>query len=183
MRIDNCQDAVIALSAVPSFEGLDAAILESIVVPHRASRGVEAETRLAFLGTQAVVKKKENNRKPLVAISLMIVIMVALMSISGLMYGAANPTALMFSNSSGPGLGMWGVMLVPVAGLFLMLVMMFVVFRRMTGHGGPMSGMPGHGGLMSRLIGSNPKPPVLSRDANLTTVVHKLSPLPDEDRT
>ncbi len=77
---------------------------------------------------------KKVNWKPFVMFGLMIVIMFAMMTLFGSMFGGMMPMA---SSSEGP--GMW-MLIFPFAG---MLVIMFFFFRVMTRGGGPMS-MMGH---------------------------------------
>ena len=146
----------------------------TIVVPKGAARGVEAETRLVFLGTQAVVEKKALVRKPLLAIILMVVVMFALMSVFSLMLGSASPISRMFSNSSGSGLGMWSMMLIPMAGLVLMFVMMFFMFRWMTGRSGPMSGAMDHGVLMSMMMRNKHASITPASDADISTLTYTI---------
>ena len=51
----------------------------------------------------------------------------------GLMIGLMVAPAQMMSRIGGMGLGMWGVMLVPVVGMAAMMVGMAFLYRRMTG--------------------------------------------------
>ena len=73
----------------------------TVVVPSGAPRGVEAETRLAFLGTQAVMGTPKWG-------SLM---KYGPMIMFGLMIGVMIISALMFSGSGGIGLGMLRMMM------------------------------------------------------------------------
>jgi copper chaperone len=122
----------------------------TVVVPGGVPRGIEAETRLAFLGTHGSSVAKSAKLKPFMGASLMTLLGVAIML--GLMIAGMGPMALMLSGGLNLGLGMWSVMLVPVAGLIIMLLMMFFFFRWMRGGGGPMARMAGHAGLMREMM-------------------------------
>jgi copper chaperone CopZ len=82
---------------------------------------------------------KKANWRPFALFGLMIVVMLGLMAVFGSMFSAMNPMV-----SLAEGLGMWGVMAVPLVGLLVMLVMMFVFFRLMARGGGLMSMRMGH---------------------------------------
>ena len=62
----------------------------------------------------------------------------------GLMIGLMVIIMTMFSGSGGWWPGMWGVMILPVLGMLIMPLIMFFVFRMMTGSGGFMSGVMVH---------------------------------------
>ena len=79
--------------------------------------------------------------KPALMFGLMLIGMIVFMAAFGFMFGGMNPMAMLMSNSGSLGLGMWGVMIIPLLGIVLMLVMMFFAFRWMTGSNGPMSVM------------------------------------------
>ena len=84
---------------------------------------------------------KITNRKPLMMFGLMILV--------GIMIGAMIFIMIMFSQVGDMGKVMFGtsilsLMLIPVAGLIIMVLIMLFFFRKMVGRGGPMSMMAGH---------------------------------------
>jgi copper chaperone CopZ/quercetin dioxygenase-like cupin family protein len=124
----------------------------TLVVPAGAERGVEAETRLAFLGSHGGHKQltphaddpsdpaRKPNRRPMLMFGLMTIFMLAVMV--GLWQIGASPMAAMLSSYYDLGAGVWGVMLVPMLGLLGLGVMMFFMYRTMLRRAGPMgSGM------------------------------------------
>ena len=141
----------------------------TVVVPNGSSRGVSAETRLAFLGAMAAMKPQKMGRLvkygPLIMFGLMIVVMI----VSGLMFlGEAGPgfgmlRMMMSAGSGGLGLGLLGAMLVPVLGMLTMFVLMFVFYRKV-GAGGPMSAMMGH----------HHAPQARSEEGNVTAIVYDI---------
>jgi copper chaperone CopZ len=74
----------------------------------------------------------------------MVIVMIGLMVAFGLMVGGAGPMAMALPGGGGQGLGMWGVILIPLLGLLIMGTMMYISFRWMAGRRGPMSGMMGY---------------------------------------
>ena len=117
----------------------------TMVVPANAERGIEAETRLAFLGshgghgTQAGHQHERevpNRRRPMLMFGLMTLAMIVVMV--GLWQIGASPLAMMLTGFDGMGLGAWGAMLLPMLGLLGMFVMMFVMYRTMASMGGGM---------------------------------------------
>ncbi|MBC8504674.1 MAG: cation transporter [Anaerolineales bacterium] len=93
---------------------------------------------------------KHKRMKPAVMFGLMIIGMIVFMAAFGFMFGGMNPMAMLMSSGGSLGLGMWGVMIIPLVGVVLMLVMMFFAFRWMTGSNSPM-------GMMSQQGASNSK--------------------------
>ena len=91
-------------------------------------------------------------------------IVIGVMIMFGLIMGAMMIMAMMFFGSGGMGLGMWGMMIFPFFGLLMMLFIMFFVFRRMAGSGGPMSGMMGH----------SHAPQSQSKENTLTTLTYSI---------
>ena len=122
----------------------------TMVVPAGVERGMEAETRLAFLGSHgghgapatndghASHSGKNRPRVMMLMFALMAVSMLVVMV--GLMQIGASPMAMMFSGFGNMGLGVWGTMLVPMLGLLGMLIMM-VFMGRMMLKGSGMMGM------------------------------------------
>ncbi len=116
----------------------------TMVVPANAERGIEAETRLAFLGshgghgTQAGHQhaRVPNRPRPMLMFGLMTLAMIVVMV--GLWQIGASPLAMMLTGFDGMGLGAWGAMLLPMFGLLGMGVIMFVMYRTMASMGGGM---------------------------------------------
>lgn len=128
----------------------------TVVVPAQAVRGVEAQTRLAFLGSHGGHGEKTghqhnreatNNRRPMLMFGLMALSMLVVMA--GLWRIGASPMAMMFSGFNGMGIGVWGAMLLPMLGLLGMGVMMVVMYRTLSGSGGGMM-QHDHAGMMAR---------------------------------
>ena len=108
----------------------------TVVVPEGIPRGIEAESDLAILASHgssgappvAQMPFKRMGIIGLVTMGAMVVLMVVL----GRLLGNMNPmAAMMFPNGGDLGLGAWSVMIVPAAGLALMLGMMFFFYRSM----------------------------------------------------
>ena len=81
---------------------------------------------------------KNTTRKPLIMLSLMIMI--------GIMIGAMIVIMMMFSRVGDMGQMVFGtsalgMMIIPIAGLIIMVLIMLFFFRKMVGRGGPMSMM------------------------------------------
>ncbi len=113
---------------------------QTLVVPAGILRGVEAKTKLAFLGSHGA--SQNENRWPPMKMGLPI--LVGAMLMFGLMIGWMILPAQMMSRIAELGLGMWGVMLIPLVGMVAMLIMMLFVYRRMTGIRGAAAQMLGH---------------------------------------
>lgn len=79
--------------------------------------------------------------KPVLMFGLMIIGMIIFMIAFSLMFGGMNPMTMMYSSGNNLGLGMWGVMIIPLVGVIIMLVIMFLAFRWMTGSKGIMTMM------------------------------------------
>ncbi len=84
---------------------------------------------------------KRRNWKPLLMLSLMIII--------GIMVGAMIVIMLMFSRVGDMGQMVFGtsalgMMIIPLAGLIIMVSIMLIFCRKMVGRSGPMSMMMGH---------------------------------------
>ena len=109
----------------------------TVVVPEGASRGFEAETRLAFLGSHGGKAPQKNMKQPTWMLGGMglfaILIMVGLMAIG------ASPMGMMFSSLGSMGIGVWGTMLLPIVGVLGMGVMMVFMYRVMRVGGGMMT--------------------------------------------
>lgn len=113
----------------------------TLVVPAGVERGIEAETRLAFLGSHgghegeaghgghSSHSAQKPSRRSLVMFSLMTFFMLLVMV--GLMQIFASPMAMMLPSFGNMGTGVWGAMLVPMLGLLGMGVMMFFMYRMM----------------------------------------------------
>ena len=148
----------------------------TVVVPSGIPRGIEAETRLAFLGTQAAMKR--SSRGPFIKYSpiIMFGLMIGVMIMSALMFSGSGGIGLgmlqmmMSAGSGGLGLGLLGAMLLPFLGMLIMFVMMFLFYRRMAGSG-PMSGMMSHGGPMSAMMGHSHAPQSQSRESTTMTTL------------
>jgi copper chaperone len=151
----------------------------TVVVPSGAPRGVEAETRLAFLGTQAAMKRTSwgpfMKYGPLIMFGLMIGVMI----IGALMFSGSGGMGLgmlrmmMASGSGGLGLRVLGAMLLPFFGMLIMFVTMFLFYRKMAG-GGPMSGMMSHGGPMSGMMGHSHDVQSQSKNNGRTTLTYNI---------
>ena len=141
----------------------------TVVVPSGAPRGVEAETRLAFLGAQAAMKTPKWG--PLMKYGPMIMfgVMIGVMIISALMFyggggmGLGMLGMMMSAGSGGLGPRLLGAMLLPFLGMLIMFGMMFFFSRKMAG-GGPMSGMTGHRHV----------PHSQSQEDNVTTLTYNI---------
>ena len=154
----------------------------TVVVPNGVPRGIEAETRLAFLGTQAQAAMKKTNWGPLKKFGpiIMFGLMIGVMIIGVLVFSGSGGwwpgmLRLMVSSGSGDlGLGIWAAMLLPFVGLLIMLVMMFFFFRRMAGNSGLMSRAMGHGRLLSKLMSHSHDPQSQSEENNMNTVTYNI---------
>ena len=152
----------------------------TVVVPNGVLRGVDAETRLAFLGTQAVMQKPK--REPLMKFAPMIMfgLMIGVMIIGVLMFSGSGGwwpgmLRLMMSSGSGDlGLGMWGAMLLPFVGLIFMLFVMFFFYRWMVGSSGTMSGITDRRGLMSKMMGHGHTPQSQSEENTMATLTYNI---------
>ena len=72
------------------------------------------------------------------------VVMAGLMIVFGLVIDGLNPMVSMMFRSDGPlGLGLWGIMIVPLAVMLLMMGAMFLSYSRMASRGRPIVGMAG----------------------------------------
>jgi copper chaperone len=109
----------------------------TVVVPAGASRGVEAETRLAFLGSHGAKNPLKSIRLPTWMFGVMGLF--ALLIMIGFMLIGSSPMALMFSSLGSMGIGVWGTMILPFVGLLGMLVMMVFMFRTARAGGGRMA--------------------------------------------
>lgn len=128
----------------------------TMVVPANAERGMEAETRLAFLGSHGGHGKETspqhtrsayNSRRPMWMFGIMALSMLIVMV--GLWQIGASPMAMMFSGFGNMGLGVWGTMLLPMLGLLGMFVMMFFMYRTMSGMSRG-KGMHDHASMMGK---------------------------------
>jgi len=111
----------------------------TLVVPAGSERGIEAKTRVAFLGSHgghkeqgapgegASLPTRKAARRPMLMFGLMTVFM--LVAMVGLVQIGASPMAMMLSNFGDLGIGVWGAMLVPMLGLLGLGVMMFFMYR------------------------------------------------------
>ena len=99
------------------------------------------------------------NWRPFALIGLMVVVMFGLMTMFSSMLGGMTPMA-----PSSTGLRMWGVMVLPIVGLLVMGVIMFFLYRSMTGGGG----------LMSTMMGRRNTPRSQGEGDNLTTLTFTL---------
>ena len=84
---------------------------------------------------------KSINRKPFMMLGLMIMV--------GIMVGAMIVIMMMFSRVGDMGQMVFGtsalgMMIIPLAGLLIMILIMVFFFRKMIGRSGPMSMMMGH---------------------------------------
>ncbi|MFC2030055.1 heavy-metal-associated domain-containing protein [Chloroflexota bacterium] len=86
---------------------------------------------------------------------LAITVMLGLMVLFNLMLGGMDP--MLYASQ---GLGMWGVMILPVVALLLMPVMKFFFFRLMSGSGG----------LVSAMMGRHYEPQSQTEKSNLTAL-------------
>ena len=109
----------------------------TVVVPEGASRGVEAETRLAFLGSHGGKGPQKTIKQPTWMLGGMGLFAILIMA--GLMAIGASPMAMMFSGLGSMGIGVWGTMLLPIVGVLGMAVMMVFMYRTMKMGGGMMT--------------------------------------------
>jgi copper chaperone len=112
----------------------------TVVVPAGVLRGVEAETSLSFLGSHGAAPKE--NKRPWMKMSLPLMLGGVLML--GLMIGGMILPAQMMARIGSPGLGMWGVMALPILGMGVMMGIMFIFYRRMAGAAVMPAMMAGH---------------------------------------
>ena len=107
----------------------------TVVVPAGAGRGVEADTRLAFIGTHATPAAIPGSRMPFRAFGVVaaagVIVMLVLMALVGRLGFGQIPLSMWLSSQMG--VGMIGVMLIPAVGLVLMLAGMYFFSRRMMG--------------------------------------------------
>lgn len=120
---------------------------ETVVVPAGVPRGVEAETRLSFLGSHDAGKKE----KPQLSMKMGLPMILGGVLMVGLMIGFMVAPMQMLSRMGGPGLGMWGVMLVLFLGMAAMMILMFIFYRRMAGGRGMSAMMMGHDHLHAQM--------------------------------
>ncbi len=124
---------------------------------------------------------KRRNWKPLVIISLMIMV--------GIMVGAMIVIMMMFSKVGDMGQMVFGtsalgLMIIPLAGLVIMVLIMLFFFRKMAGRGGPMSMMMGRSYDVqqesedSNLSVLNYHIPTVSCDHCKATIEHEIGKLP-----
>jgi len=129
----------------------------TVVVPAGVPRGVEAETRLAFLGSHGVRGANKIVGQPFKKVGLVallgMVLMYGFMIAATFLVARSSPIAMMFSSGMDLGLGMWGFMILPFAGVLIMFAMMFVFYQVAARSSGPMARMMGHGGLMVGMMG------------------------------
>jgi copper chaperone CopZ len=129
----------------------------TVIVPQGVRRGVEAETRLAFLGSHSGAGATQESARPFLkgglAALLGLMLMVGLMIVVPLLFSGSNPLAMMFASGLEPSLGMWGLMLLPFAGLLVMVALMFAFFRLTSGRDGSMAKMMSRGGIMAPMMG------------------------------
>lgn len=129
----------------------------TVVVPAGVPRGVEAETRLAFLGSHGGPGAKTPAWRPFKKVGLAallgMILMYGLMIVATLLVARSSPIAMVFSSGMDLGWGMWGLMILPFAGMLIMFAMMFVFFRLSGGSSGSMARMMSHGGLMAQMMG------------------------------
>ncbi len=146
----------------------------TVVVPAGVLRGVEADTRLAFLGSHGVPGAKKTAWQPFKKVGLVVllglILMYGFMIATTFLVARSSPIAMMFSSGMDLGLGMWGLMILPLAGMLIMFAMMFVFYRLTAGSGGSMARMMGHSGLMVQMMGHNPDNGQSQRkETNVTT--------------
>jgi copper chaperone CopZ/quercetin dioxygenase-like cupin family protein len=131
----------------------------TIVVPAGIPRGVEADTRLAFLGSHGVPGAKKTVWQPFKKVGLVallgMILMYGFMIAATFLVARSSPIAMMFSSGMDLGLGMWGFMILPFAGMLIMFAMMFVFYRLTARSSGSMARMMSHGGLMAQMMGHN----------------------------
>ena len=146
----------------------------TVVVPSGASRGIEAETRLALLGTQAAVKGAKMGPLMKVGPIVMFGLMIGVMIVSVLMFAGSGGMGLgmlrlMMGAGGGAGLGLVGAMLLPFLGMLAMAVVMFFLCRKMAGSG-PMPGMMHHRGHMPGMMGHGHHTESQSEESAMNTV-------------
>jgi quercetin dioxygenase-like cupin family protein/copper chaperone CopZ len=146
----------------------------TVVVPAGVPRSVEADTRLAFLGSHGVLGAKKTARQPFKKVGLVallgMILMYGFMIAATFLVARSSPIAMMFSGGMDLGWGMWGFMILPFAGVLIMFAMMFVFYRLAARSSGSMSSMMGHGGLMARMMGHNHDSEQLQRkESDVTT--------------
>ena len=123
---------------------------------------------------------KNTTRKPLIMLSLMIMI--------GIMIGAMIVIMMMFSRVGDMGQMVFGtsalgMMIIPIAGLIIMVLIMFFFFRKMVGRGEPMSMMMGRSYDTQQnddgknLTVLNYSIPTVSCDHCKTTIEHEVGKL------
>jgi copper chaperone CopZ len=104
----------------------------TVVVPAGLPRGVEAGTRLAFLGSHGAPAQPQHHAPRRPAWMLALMGFFGLLVMGGLMALMVNPMAQMLASMGDAGLGLWATMALPFAGLLGMVVMMGVMLRRIT---------------------------------------------------
>jgi copper chaperone len=150
----------------------------TVIVPTGVLRGVEAETRLAFLGSHGVTDAKKTARTPFKKFGLVallgLFLMVGLMIVLGLPIFRTSPLTMMYSSGIDLGLGMWGLMILPFVVVVIMFVMMFVFFRFSAGNSGSMASIMSHGGLKSRTMGFSHDQQSQREENNMTTLTYNI---------
>jgi|GEM_PF-450545 len=151
----------------------------TVVVPTGVPRGVEADTRLAFLGSHGVPGAKKTAWQPLKKVGLVallgLILMYGFMILATLLVARSSPIAMMFTSGMDLGLGMWGLMILPFAGMLIMFAMMFIFYRLAARSSGSMARMMNHDGLMAQMMGhahDNELP--RSKEINITTSTYNI---------
>ncbi|MGB3713338.1 MAG: cation transporter [Candidatus Promineifilaceae bacterium] len=150
----------------------------TVVVPTGVPRGVQAETRLAFLASHGVSGAKKPAGWPFKKVGLVtlfgLILMYGLMIVLSLSIFRTGPIAMMFSSGMDLGLGMWGLMILPFVGMLIMFVMMFVFVRLTAGNSGSMARMMSHGGLMAQMIGHSHDAQPQRKETSMTTRTYNI---------
>jgi quercetin dioxygenase-like cupin family protein/copper chaperone CopZ len=151
---------------------------DTVVVPSGVSRGVEAETRLALLGSHGVSPAKRGAFRPFKRVGLMalfgMILMYGLMVVLSLLVTQTSPIGIMFSSGMDLGLAMWGLMVLPFVGLLMMIVMMYIFSRVMAGSNGAKRGMEGHMGLMAQMMGHNHRTQPEQHGSAISTLTYSM---------
>lgn len=115
-------------------ESIDLEPGATVTVPEGKSRGLVATTNLAVLASHGAPPGASGMKMPFKRMGLVgagsMAAMMVLMVLIGRMLGKLSPmSAMMFPDGGDLGLGVWGMMIVPLAGMGLMFGMMFFFFR------------------------------------------------------
>ena len=150
----------------------------TVIAPTGVLRGVEAETRLAFLGSHGATDAKKTARTPFKKFGMVallgLVSMVGLMIVLGLSIFRTSPLTMMYSSGLDLELGTWGLMILSFVVVLIMFVMMFVFFRLSAGNSGAMASTMSHGGLKSMIMGFSHDQQSQREKSNTTTLVDNI---------